>query len=146
VSTTWRPPQHVRAVAIGVIRRGSDLLVVAVQDDAGATIGWRPLGGTIELGERAAAALQRELVEELGFAVDAPKLLTVLERIYGHYDAIGHEIVFVFEAAFRDPDAYQRERFRFHDGGVDNHARWIDLGRFRSGAARLFPVGLIDVL
>jgi len=32
------------------------------------------------------------------------------------------------------------------DGGVDNSAQWIELARFRAGADRLFPVGLIEAL
>ena len=55
MSTVWRPKPCIRALAIGVVRRGEELLVVAVADDAGVIKGWRPLGGTIELGERAAS-------------------------------------------------------------------------------------------
>jgi len=76
MSTTWRPHPIVRPVAIGVVRRGDQLLVVAVCDDAGAIKGWRPLGGTIELGERAAEALRREFVEELGEAITEPRIST----------------------------------------------------------------------
>lgn len=51
---------------------------MAVEDDAGITRGWRPLGGTIEFGERAADALRREMVEEIGQAIAEPTLLAVL--------------------------------------------------------------------
>ena len=146
MSTTWRPHPIVRPVAIGVVRRGDRLLVVAVCDDAGAIKGWRPLGGTIELGERAAEALRREFVEELGEAIAEPRLITVLENLYEHYGARGHEIVFVFDTAFASADAYRRDSFQFQDGGVDNSAQWIELARFRAGTDQLFPVGLIEAL
>jgi ADP-ribose pyrophosphatase YjhB (NUDIX family) len=146
VSTVWRPPAHIRPLAVGIVRRGGQLLVMAVLNDAGAIVGWRPLGVSIEFGERAAAALQREFVEELGLAVGAPRLLTVLESFYEHHGAPGHEVVFVFEAAFADAAAYRRETFQFHDAGIDNRACWIVIERFRSGPERLFPAGLIDVL
>ena len=81
MSTVWRPKPFIRPVAIGVIRRGAGLLVVAVADDAGTITGWRPLGGTIELGERAAEALQREFMEELAEPITAPKLISVLESL-----------------------------------------------------------------
>lgn len=145
-ATIWRPPQHVRALAIGIVRRGDDVLVGAVNDDFGATVGWRPPGGSIEFGERAAAALQREFMEELGLHIVAPKLLAVLENIYEHHGARGHDIAFVFATAFADGAGYAREGFHYMDGGVPNHARWVDAATFRTGRERLFPVGLIDHL
>lgn len=143
---TWRPPQSVRALAIGVIRRGSKILVMAVEDDAGVTIGWRPLGGTIEFGERAADALRREMVEEIGQAIAEPALLAVLESLYEYRGVAGHEIVFVFEATFEEADAYRRERFEVAEGQEMWRAEWIDLARFRTGELALFPDGLLDRL
>ena len=128
------------------MRRGDELLLMAVRDDDGTLKGWRPLGGTIEFGERAAAALQREFVEEIGAALAEPKLLTVIESLYSHHGASGHEIVFVFEASFADDADYSREAFRFDDGGVCNEVRWVALARLRRGEAELFPAGLLERL
>ena len=119
---------------------------MAVRADDGAIKGWRPLGGTIEFGERAADALKREFCEELGLAIAEPKLLSVLENLYTHYDAAGHEIVFVFEATFTDDAAYRRNAFTFEDGGVRNDVRWLALTRFRPGKELLFPAGLLEQL
>ena len=74
MSTVWRPCPSIRAISIGVVRRGEEVLVVAVRDDAGAIKGWRPLGGAIEFGERANEALNREIEEEVGIL---PRELTV---------------------------------------------------------------------
>jgi len=142
--TTWRPHQHVRSLAIGIIRRGEDLLVVAVQEDSGAIKGWRPLGGTIEFGERAADTLKREFVEELGLEIVNPTLLTVMENLYEHHGVRGHEVVFVFTTAFVDQAGYWRDRFFFREGNVDLRVEWIDIGRFRRREEKLFPTGLID--
>jgi 8-oxo-dGTP pyrophosphatase MutT (NUDIX family) len=144
--STWRPPSIVRPIAIGLIRRGDDLLLMAVRSDDGAIKGYRPLGGSIEFGERAADALKREFVEELGLSLSEPTLLTVLENLYSHHGAAGHEIVFVFEAALTDETAYRTERFSFEDGGVRNDVEWVALARFLSGEAALFPTGLLDHL
>jgi 8-oxo-dGTP pyrophosphatase MutT (NUDIX family) len=146
MSTVWRPKPLIRPIAIGIVRRADALLAVAVRDDTGAITGWRPLGGTIELGERAADAVQREFMEELGEPITAPKLVTVLESIYTHHGAQGHEIVFVFATAFADADVYTRDSFRFRDGGVDNTAHWVDIARLRNGQEQLFPAGLLEVL
>lgn len=84
MSTFWRPAQCVRPIAIGIVRRGDALLVVAVRDDAGDIKGWRPIGGTIAFGERAAEALQREFMEELGEAIENVKPVAAMENIYQH--------------------------------------------------------------
>src|SRR5262245_32464212 len=118
--TTWRPPPMVRPISIGIVRRGDALLLMTVRADDGSIKGWRPLGGTIEFGERAADTLKRELAEELGLAITEPRLLTVLENLYTHQGTAGHEIVFVFKTHLVDEAAYGRDGFTFDDGGVRN--------------------------
>jgi ADP-ribose pyrophosphatase YjhB (NUDIX family) len=146
MSARWRPRQGIRPITIGIIRRGTEVLVFAVLDDAGGIKGWRPLGGGIEPGERAAEALRREIMEELGLAIAEPRLLAVIENIFEHHGVLGHEIVFVLETSFMDAQAYQREAFAFSDGGLACRARWMDVARFRDGVERLFPVELVGKL
>jgi ADP-ribose pyrophosphatase YjhB (NUDIX family) len=142
----WRPPPIVRPIAIGIVRRGDDLLLMAVRNDDGAIKGYRPLGGSIEFGERAADALGREFAEELGLTISDPQLLTVIENLYVHHGAVGHEIIFVFETVLADEAAYRSERFSFEDGGVRNDVEWVALARFRTGDVELFPSGLLAYL
>jgi ADP-ribose pyrophosphatase YjhB (NUDIX family) len=141
----WRPPSVVRPIAVGVIRRHEELLLMAVRNDNGAIKGWRPLGGSIEFGERAVDALRREFAEEVGLAIAEPTLLTVLENLYSHHGATGHEIVFVFEARLADDIHYSRAAFSFDDGGV-RKVRWVALAHFLRGVAELFPAGLLERL
>jgi hypothetical protein len=70
----------------------------------------------------------------------------VLENLYSHHGAAGHEIVFVFEASLADATAYRSERFSYEDGGVRNDVEWVALARFRAGEAELFPTGLLEHL
>jgi hypothetical protein len=85
-------------------------------------------------------------VEELGVAIEEPKLLTVLENLYTHHDAVGHEIVLVFDARLADAEAYRTDSFTFEDGGVCNEVRWVALALFRAGRETLFPPGLLHQL
>ena len=144
--SVWRPPRTVRPIAIGIVRRREELLVMAVRDEHDAIKGWRPVAGTIEFGERAAETLKREFIEELGLTVVEPTLLTVLENLYTHNGAAGHEIVFVFETRLVDAAQYARETFFFEDGGDRHEARWVALSDFLGREAALFPGGLLEKL
>ena len=139
----WRPPQTVRAIAVALLYRGTDLLVMAVKDDAGSIKGWRPLGGAIEFGESAEEALAREFLEK---PIRRIKQLCVLENLYSHEGTRGHEIVFAFEAELVDSDFDSKAGFSFCDGGVSNDVAWRPVRGFVDGVDRLFPEKLIDYL
>ena len=64
--TVWRPSQTIRLKALGLHWRKGRLLAAEILDDAGRVKGVRPLGGTVEFGETAEAAVRREFHEELG--------------------------------------------------------------------------------
>lgn len=119
---------------------------MAVRDDSGSIKGWRPLGGSIEFGERAVDALRREFAEEVGVSLAEPKLLTVMENLYSHNGAPGHEIVFVFEAKLADDTPFSHEAFSFDDGGVRNDVRWVALANFVRGETELYPAELLECL
>ncbi len=48
-----------RSIAIGIIRRGEEILVTAVPDEVKGVTGWRSPGGGIEFGERGSSTLAR---------------------------------------------------------------------------------------
>ena len=56
----------------------------------------RLIGGTVELGETHREAIEREVDEELGAAIQNLTMLTVVENIFRIDGALGHEIVFVY--------------------------------------------------
>lgn len=142
----WRPKQVVRPIAVAIVRRDEQMLVMAVRNDDGQIKGWRPVGGEIEFGERSAETVAREFLEELGEPVTEPRLLSVIENLFEHHGAAGHEIVFVFDVAFRHAAAYLKERYDFFDGSRVEVATWVEIERFRSETEPLFPAGLVALL
>jgi ADP-ribose pyrophosphatase YjhB (NUDIX family) len=141
------PPDSIRLLAIAVFRVGDRILVARGTDPATGAVFYRPLGGGVEFGERAAAALAREIREELGAEIDAPHLLGVLENVFDYAGRARHEVVFVFDARFRDPALYARGELAVVEPGVGwEPARWVALGEFAAGAARLVPDGLLALL
>lgn len=144
-TSNWQPPQRIRPLAIGIIRDGARVLLMAVHDRHGLK-GWRPLGGGIEFGERADAALIRELREETGEEIAPPTLLRVIENHYEMNGVAGHEIVFVFEARFARPQAYQRLDYSFADGDASNLATWVDIADIAAGAQTVFPPDIAGLI
>lgn len=113
-------------------------------NDAGQLKGVRPLGGTVEFGETAEAAVIREFGEELGIPVRTLGPPLFMENIYTHEGSIGHEILALFEVAF-PPDAFAGQtRIRFQeDDGAECFAEWFDPDTLDlPGRPQLYPAGL----
>ena len=119
--------------------------LMAVTDATGQLRGWRPLGGTIEFGETAEAALRREFREEIAQELDGVQRIGVLENLYQHQGAPGHEVVFVFRAALADPSARGRTYPREIEGGVVTDLAWVPWDELGEDAP-LFPEGLMALL
>ena len=135
-----------RTVALGVFRRAGQILCAPVFADGGGILGWRPLGGDIGFGERAADALSREIRHRTGQEIADIAPLGVLENLFEHEGAPGHEIVFAFTARFTAPEVYEADALAFTDAGQPGEAKWIALSKARAGRIRLFPEGLAGLL
>ncbi len=142
----WRPRQAIRAVALGTPLRDGKILASAVPTDDGTTKGWRPLGGGIEFGETAEAAVLREFTEELNATACITERLGVMENLYHHEGDMGHEVVFVFALQLSDPGLAAADSFVMEDNGFRNHTAWIPLADFRTRTKTLLPDGLLPLL
>ncbi len=114
---------------------------------------YRPIGGGVELGEPAAEAIAREVREELGQEIAGIQQLGILENIFSYEGQPGHEIVFVFDAAFVDKSLYGRAVVDGYE--VDREATgkapafkaiWMEEGLDSHRPGPVYPVGLLDLL
>jgi ADP-ribose pyrophosphatase YjhB (NUDIX family) len=129
----------IRAVAIALIRHEGRLLVFEGKDRMKGRTYFRPLGGGIEPGERAAEAVVRELREEIGAELRGVRQLGVIENLFTLNGEGRHEIVFVMEAELVEP----RETYVAREAdGEPMTVRWVAIEEFRSGRAWLVPEGL----
>ncbi len=62
--------EKIRPIAICVCRAGERILVAEGYDSVKEQIFYRPLGGSIEFGERGEEAVRREFQEEIGTGLD----------------------------------------------------------------------------
>ncbi len=107
---------------------------------------YRPVGGTIEFGERSSDAARREVKEEIGAELANLRLLACVENLFDYNGEVGHEIVFIYRADFIDPTLYHREVIDGHEAdGQDFVAVWLPLAAFTPDQP-LYPVALLDLL
>jgi 8-oxo-dGTP pyrophosphatase MutT (NUDIX family) len=146
-------PNHIRAIAICLFRHGNRLLVAEGYDEVKRQTFYRPLGGTIEFGEYSHQTIVREIREELGAEVAHVTYLFTLENVFTHNGQPGHEIILIYDGAFKDETLYQRERLEAcEDSGQPFIARWMPLDAFardarrQSGVPPLYPTGLLERL
>jgi 8-oxo-dGTP pyrophosphatase MutT (NUDIX family) len=90
--------------------------------------------------------VRRELQEEVGAELDELRLLTILESLFEFEGKPSHEIVFVYEATFADPDLYDRETFVVSEETGTLPGIWRRLVDFDMASTPLYPEGLLDFL
>jgi ADP-ribose pyrophosphatase YjhB (NUDIX family) len=131
-------------VALAVIREGTRLLVRRYTAPNGDRY-YRPLGGAIEFGERAAQAVEREILEEIEAEIEQVRHLTTVENIFEREGERAHQIEFLFEARFVDRSLYGAELINgMESGGKRIEAVWLDLSEPLDGP--LYPEGLREML
>ena len=131
-------------IALCLVSRDDRILVEDVVEN-GRVIGYRPLGGGVEMGEYTRDTVVREIREELGVEVRALRLVAVLENVFTFRGELGHEIVFVYDGEAADAAFYERETFEYSAGAETVHVRWLRIAELGANAP-LFPEGLLPLL
>jgi hypothetical protein len=145
--TVWRPSQQIRVKVIGLAWRKDHLLAAEVEDDSGRIKGVRPLGGAIEFGESRGEALHREFREELETDIRILGPWHLLENIYEHHGAIGHEYIFAADIELADASLYERDEIHYSElDETAATARWFGRDSLRDAGIDLYPPGLDRLL
>ena len=131
-------------MALAVIRDGPRLLVRRYTAPNGDRY-YRPLGGAVEFGERAAQAVKREILEEIEAEIEQVRHLTTVENIFERDGERAHQIEFLFEAQLVDRALYAADVINgIESSGKRIEAVWLDLSEPLDGP--LYPEGLRDLL
>jgi 8-oxo-dGTP pyrophosphatase MutT (NUDIX family) len=140
-------PNKVRAIAICVFRDSDRIFVAEGHDPVKNQAFYRPLGGTIEFGERGYETVVRELLEEIGAEIKNVRYLGTVENVFTYNGKEGHEIVLVYDGDFADRAMYDQTKAvtAYDDGEVNFQAIWKRLDEFGEGAP-LYPDGLMELL
>ncbi len=137
-----------RATALGIISKGDSILLEEQvgKHSNGEGLYYRPIGGTIELGERSDETLVREFKEELGTEIVIKRYMSCIENIFKIDGRIGHEITQVYLAEFKDKSFYQKAVLSVVEGEKTTVAKWVRIEDFLVRDKVLYPNGLIDLL
>lgn len=134
----------VRAVSLVVLRRDGRFLLARHYE--GARAFHRPPGGSIEAGEYAVDAAKREMREELGLELGELRQLGVLENIFTMNGVLGHEIMFIFDAAWPDGIKCGEVVHAVEDDGVTFDCHWTSEAQVTRLDHPVYPDGLAELL
>ena len=138
--------KQIRPLALCVFRNGDRILVSAGYDSVKRETYDRPVGGGIEFGETGAAAVAREIREELGVEITGLRLLGAFENIFTLEGVVGHEIVMVYDARFVKESLYEDMTLPFRkEDRPQSHAHWRNLNQQQPDRP-LYPTGLRELL
>ena len=138
--------EKIRPIAICVCRDGERILVAEGHDSKKGETFYRPLGGTIEFGERGEEAVQREFREEIAADLVEVRYVGMLENIFTYEGRRGHKIVLVYDGRLTDASLYENEVIEGDEMGERFKAVWIRLDEFGEGKPPVYPEGLLALL
>ena len=137
----------IRAKVVCLLRNGERILLIRITDPHDGRAFLIPPGGGVEFGETLEQAVVREVEEELGLRIAAPKRLAMFENIFRYANKPEHELVFVYEADCDDAAMCARDEVIVTESnGHQFTARWYALADVVSSGLPLFPEGLIGLL
>ncbi|WP_235318369.1 NUDIX hydrolase [Planococcus sp. CAU13] len=137
-----------RANTLGILYKNNHILLEEIvgKHSRGTGFYYRPIGGTIQFGERSSETIKREFHEELAAEVEIKNYITCLENIFKIEESIGHEITQVYEVAFTDSALYRKDCFQVIEGNRITYAKWISIDELTEGRKLLYPEELIGFL
>ena len=138
--------EKIRPIAICVCRSGNRILVAEGHDSKKGQTFYRPLGGTIEFGERGEETVQREFREEINADLTEVRYVGMLESIYTYEGQRGHEVVLVYDGCLSDVSLYEKEIIQGDELGQPFKAAWKRLDEFGPGKPPVYPDGLLELL
>ncbi|MED3393867.1 NUDIX hydrolase [Bacillus wiedmannii] len=133
-----------RAKAFGLATHQGRLLVQEYH--TGDETYYRPLGGSIELGEKSAHTVIREFKEELHTEVEITNYLGCLENIFQLDEGIGHEIIQLYSLRLLDTSLYEMEKMNIQDEQTVSYAKWIPVTVFIQKKKVFYPDGILNYI
>lgn len=134
----------IRAKVVCLLRNGDRILLVHITDPHDGRAFLIPPGGGVEFGETLEQAVVREIAEELGLKITAPRRVGMSENIFRYANKPEHELVFAYEADCTDAELCAREEVVVTESnGNLFSARWYTPSDIAATGLPVFPEGLL---
>lgn len=130
---------YIRPTALCLFEHEGRLLLQEFTNHYTGALFYRPFGGGLEFGERAASAVRREILEELGAEISTPELLAVMEDVHDLGEGQKHNLIFLFRAQLLDEALLRVPEFRMMDNHAEFRAVWQPITHLHSGEILLHP-------
>jgi 8-oxo-dGTP pyrophosphatase MutT (NUDIX family) len=139
--------KRIKVKSLAWLENEGMLFVVKIFDTFKNEDFYRPIGGTVEFGESALQALQREVAEEMNTRVSVIAAPLILENLFVCDGNPGHEIVYLYPCRFCEANFYERKTYRrLEANGRIMDALWVSIAEFLSGKYRLVPEAFMDLI
>jgi ADP-ribose pyrophosphatase YjhB (NUDIX family) len=136
-----------RAKVVCLLRNAGRILLIRGTDPHDGREFLLPPGGGVEFGETLEQAIVREIEEEVGVRLSAPRRLGMSENLFQFAGRAEHELVFVYEADCDDPHVCSRNEFTIiESNGEKLPARWYTVSEISATGLPLFPAGVSEFL
>ncbi len=138
--------KYARPIAICIFYHQDKILAVQGYDKIRKQKFYRPIGGGIELGETSRQALKREIKEELNADIINLKQIGIIENIFTYQGKPGHEIVFIYDAEFKDKKFYRQKNITVNEKSHKSLAFWLPIDKLPLKNQPIYPPELLGLV
>ncbi|MDI2588733.1 NUDIX domain-containing protein [Psychrobacillus sp. NEAU-3TGS] len=137
-----------KAKSLGLLFKNNKILLEEQEGkhSKGTGLFYRPIGGTIVIGERSEETVIREYEEELAVKITIQCYVTCLENIFSIDEQIGHEIIQIYIVELEDKSLYDQKIFKVVEGNKITYAKWVSLEDIINEMKILYPNGLREIM
>lgn len=100
---------------------------------------YRGIGGSVNFRETSQDAMNREVKEELGCAIENLRLIDVAENIFTFNGEDRHQIIFLYTGNLTDEALYEQDKIHIVEPSYEFDAEWIPIENILNGKALLYP-------
>ena len=140
--------QRIRPVAMAAVTREDELFVMRETHPETGELFYRLPGGGIRFGERAGAAVRREIDEEFDLTFEVDRRIGTLDRPFTFLGEPHHEHWWIYHGTFLEERPYERDVVSGYEGqlDIDLEATWMPVETLLDPTVTFYVDEVIDLI